>query len=87
MSLSEMQFDALTKEEQISAKLYFNKGMNLVEVNAHTIVAIYAKISTLRAKITELQKDSDFLERLRNAGVDNWPGYEEGFPEEDDDHS
>lgn len=43
------------------------------------------EIKRLRAQIVELQKDSDFLNRLRNAGVDNWEGYSQACSDKDDD--
>jgi len=34
-------------------------------------------------EIKELEEDSRFLNKLREAGVDNWPGYEHGFSDEE----
>ncbi len=33
----------------------------------------------------QLMADSEFLGRLRAAGVDNWEGYHNGFPDDEED--
>ena len=43
-----------------------------------------AEIQRLTIKNAELQKDSDFLNNLRSAGVDNWEGYHYGYGNDDD---
>lgn len=47
-----------------------------------------AKLIELLNKQDQLNEDSQFLQCLKNAGVDNWDGYsiaqEEMWPEDDD---
>lgn len=40
------------------------------------LAALLTEITELRVSVTELRKDSDFLNALEAAGVDNWEGYE-----------
>lgn len=38
-----------------------------------------AEIGALKAEVARSQKDSDLLNRLCAAGVDNWEGYEDAL--------
>lgn len=44
-------------------------------------IAGLKQISITIKEYKELKKESEFLHRLRMAGVDNWPGYEEAQAE------
>jgi hypothetical protein len=47
---------------------------------AHLSMAIVSpEIARLKARIAELEKDSDLLEALRAYGVDNWDGYDDAI--------
>lgn len=43
-----------------------------------------ATLTIARSHYEHLVKDSEFLARLRAAGVDNWDGYHMGFPDSDE---
>ena len=43
------------------------------------------RIEQLEKSLSEMQKDVDFLNRLRAHGVDNWDGYELALGDDDDD--
>lgn len=44
-----------------------------------------AEVERLRARVAELEEDSQILNKLRAAGVDNWDGYEIALSGEYDD--
>jgi uncharacterized Fe-S cluster-containing radical SAM superfamily protein len=44
----------------------------------------YETVTITRKQYEQLKRDSDVLERLHDAGVDNWEGYYRAFQEDED---
>jgi len=49
-----------------------------------TLDEIKANPEKAKELIDSMREDVDFLQRLHDAGVDNWTGYHYGFSEDDE---
>jgi hypothetical protein len=63
----------------------FDADASTPQQRQDAVLELTAEVQRCWARIAELEKDSDFLNRLHAAGVDNWDGYHFGFGNEDDD--